>query len=240
MCLCVFFVTSFCSLIVFIRPASHSCLIGTESPDGSLSTWLDYVCTFVYSLHCLCLFPQTVCFCLALTTANSCERPADRCSWREFDHLSPFKHVCTVYCLLESVFSLSSEGVKLISHTGNPAAPWQIFDETDFSPGSNAQVEVCQIMVVKPLQQPSLTMILWLMCFRHLQYFFQSLCNKVKGLRRKPKESDQYFSCVNCRKTTQSLFDVKTEWKTLHSSIKPKMFTVVTFSSLTNYLSLVL
>lgn len=73
-------------LIVFIHPASHSCLIGNTSPDGSLSTQRDQVCTSVKFVFCLCRCVHACVSCIspASATANSCERPADRCSRRGF------------------------------------------------------------------------------------------------------------------------------------------------------------
>lgn len=152
-----------CSLIVFIRPASHSCLIGNTSPVGSLSTWWDYVCTFVYVCFCLWLcVPACVYFCLAPTTANSWERPADRCSRRGFVCLSLCLNIyfsCLVYFGGWSVFCLLVGGDGLISQTGNPAAFQQIFWWDRLFPRFPRKGRGCQIIVVIPLQLPGLTMI---------------------------------------------------------------------------------
>lgn len=149
-----------CSLIVFIRPASHSCLIGNTSPVGSLSTWWDYVCTFVYVCFCLWL---CVYFCLAPTTANSWERPADRCSRRGFVCLSLCLNIyfsCLVYFGGWRVFfPLGWGGGGLISQTGNPAALQQIFWWDRLFPRFPRKGRGCQIIVVIPLQLASLTMI---------------------------------------------------------------------------------
>lgn len=38
---CLFCRLTVCPLIVLAQPTSHSCLIGNESPDGTLATWWD-------------------------------------------------------------------------------------------------------------------------------------------------------------------------------------------------------